>query len=169
MRRAIAFLTLIIPIMIAADIVSSIPVTSVNIYSIYISRIDLMGAAPGNSNGAVISVNVTELGGYACGLDINNFKLDTLKAPFFGQNIAINSVRESAAAHGQPHAPCTYSINIAPAGNRDGQYTWGKGTYILQLNYIKGGRQLAIKTFNFTVLQSLYDSRNSDQLSLNLN
>jgi hypothetical protein len=151
MRRAITFMAFIIPIILAADIVSSIPVTSVNLYSIYINRINLMGAAPGNSNGAVISVNVTELGGYACGLDINNFKLETLKAPYYGQNLAIKSVRESAAVRGRPHAPCLYSIHVAPAGGQKGQYTWGQGTYTLDLAYIKNGRQLTNKTFNFTI------------------
>ena len=110
-----------------------------------------MGAAAGNSKEAVIEVNVTELRGYVCGLDIDNFKLDTLKAPYHGQKVAIYSVRSSAVAIGQPHAPCIYSINVAPASDQGSQYTWGEGTYLLDLDYIKNGRQLANTTFNFTV------------------
>jgi hypothetical protein len=150
MRKAIAILAFIILVMLASDMVNSIPVTSALLYSINISRINPMGAAAGNSKEAVIEVNVTELGGYACGLDINNFRLETLKAPYHGQKIAIYSVRSSAVAIGHPHAPCIYSINVAPAGNQGGQYTWGEGAYNLQLDYIKNGRQLANKTFNFT-------------------
>jgi len=151
MGRAMAFLALIVLVMLAADIVGSIPVTSVNLYSINVNQIDLMGAAPGNSYKAVINVNVTKLEGFVCGLDINDFKLDTLKAPYHGQKIAIYSVRASAAARGQPHAPCIYSMNIAPADNQGGQFTWGNGTYTLQLDYIKDGEQLANTKFNFTV------------------
>jgi len=110
-----------------------------------------MGATPGNSNKAVIEVNVTKLEGFVCGLDINDFKLDTLKAPYYGQKIAIYSVRAAASARGQPHASCIYSMDIAPADNQGGQYLWGNGTYCLQLDYIKDGQQLVNKTFNFTV------------------
>ena len=111
-----------------------------------------MGATPGNSNKAVIAVNVTKLQGYICGLDVNDFKIDTLKALFYNQKVAIYSVRASAASSGQPHSPCTYSMDVAPASNQGGQYTWGKGTYNLQLDYIKDEQQLANKTFNFTVI-----------------
>ena len=110
-----------------------------------------MDSSAGNSKEAVIEANVTQLEGYVCGLDINNFKLNTLKAPYYGQKVAINSVRSSAVAIGHPHAPCYYSIRIAPETNQGGQFTWGKGTYSLKLNYINNGRQLAYQTFKLTV------------------
>ena len=92
MRRAVAFLGLIILVIPGLNIVGSKPVSSSLTYSININQINPTGAAPGNSNKAVIGVSVTQLGDSICGLNEDNFKLDTLKAPFYCQNIVIYSV-----------------------------------------------------------------------------
>ena len=151
MRRTITLPTLIVLAMLATNIVGSIPVTSVFTHSINVNRIDPMGAAPGNANKAAIEISVKQLGDFICGLNVDNFILNTLKTPSYDQNLTIYSVGSSSASRGGGYSACNYSINVAPASDQGRQYTWEDGTYILQLNYIKNGRQLANETFNFTV------------------
>jgi hypothetical protein len=109
-----------------------------------------MGAAPGNSNKVIIDANVIQSGYFVCGLNSGNFILETLKTPPNGHDVVINSVGVSSTSTRGGHS-CNYSINVAPASNQGGQYTWGNGTYNLKLDYIKDEQQLANKTFNFTV------------------
>ena len=110
-----------------------------------------MSATPGNSKEAAIDATVTQSGYFFCGLNAGNFILETLKTPPNGHDVVINSVGVAYTSTKGGHSSCNYSINVAPASNQGGQYTWGNGTYNLQLDYIKDGQQLANKTFNFTV------------------
>ncbi|MDD1751964.1 MAG: hypothetical protein LUQ38_02600 [Methanotrichaceae archaeon] len=157
MRKAIAFLATVVLIMLAMNIVGSKPVSSALTYSIDNNRIAPMGVAPGNSNMMAIDVSVTQLGNSICGLNADNFILDTLKVPSNGQNVAIYSVGASSASRGGSHSSCNYSLNLAPASYQGKQYTWVEGIYTFQLGYVKNGQQLANRTFNFTVKEALSD------------
>ena len=150
-RRAIALLSLVVLAMLALNMVVSKPV-SMPTYSININRINPMGAAPGNSNRLIIDASVIQSGYFVCGLNAGNFILNTLEAPSNGHQFVIYSIGVSSTSIGGYHSSCNYSISVAPASNQGEQYTWGEGTYSLQLDYIKNGRQLANKTFNFTVI-----------------
>ncbi len=158
MRIAIAFLTLTILAMPELNTAEPIPISSVLMYSININRINSMGAAPGNSNEAAIDVTVTQLGDSICGLNADNFRMHTLKAPTYGSDIVICSVGISYASSWGNHASCNCSINMAPTSNQGKQYPWEEGDYTLQLDYINNGGKLASETFNLTVIRNLSDS-----------
>ena len=117
-----------------------------------------MDAAPGNSNEAAIDATVTQLGDFICGLNVGNFRMNTLKAPANGRDIVIYSVGVSSASSGGGHASCNCSINVAPTSNQGMQYPWEEGTYTLQLDYINNGGKLASKIFNLTLMKNLSDS-----------
>jgi len=70
-----------------------------------------------------IDVSVTQLGNPICGLNADNFVLDTLKGPLDGQNVVIYSVGASSAFRGGSHSTCDYSLTLAPASYQGEQYT----------------------------------------------
>lgn len=108
-------------------------------------------AAPGNSNPFNISVNVTQFASAIqsaesiCGLKVSDFKIDTIKTPPMGAQVAIKSVTMVR------NPDCNYLISLVPISNPGKQNTWWNGIYTLQLNYLKDGKQLASCKLNLPI------------------
>ena len=120
-------------------------------YSININRINPKDAAAGNSNNVAIDISIGQFENFLCGLNEDNFIINTLSAPLDGHNASIYSVGASSTSRGGSPS-CNYSINIAPARYQDNQYLWGDGNYTFQIDYVRNGQQLANKTFNLTII-----------------
>ncbi|MDM7933771.1 MAG: hypothetical protein QUS08_00090 [Methanothrix sp.] len=162
-----AFLIVLVLLIFAADTIDAgLPTPGSNIIqpgkyklaspqlfgpSISINAIYPALSAAGNSNRVGVDVSVYQLGNPVCGLNGTNFKLDTLNVPPYGPEVVIHSVGASGAPIGQPAPPCSYIINLVPATYLGKQYTWVAGTYTVRLDYVKGGKELTNKTFNFTI------------------
>jgi len=112
-------------------------------------------AAPGNSEPFNISVNVTQFASAIqssesiCGLKVSDFKIDTIKTPLMGAQVAIKSVTMVR------NPDCNYLISIIPLSNPGKQSTWRNGIYTLQLNYLKDGKQLASCELNLPLDEPL--------------
>lgn len=118
--------------------------TDVVVPTININGIDIGQAAPGNSWPVNITLNVTQMGNDICNLSVSDFKVDTLNVPPGGSAIDIKSV--TLAPHRNfMYGPskCNYWVLLVPGTNSDKQNKWVQGNYTLQLEYVKGGKQLA--------------------------
>ena len=134
--------------------------------SINVDAIDIEQAAPGNSNPVNLTVSVIQsLGGIQtseaiCGLERNNYEIDTLEVPVGGKAARIMGVGPTQASYTNPPAPCGYWISIIPTtdylnpgspSSPAKQNTWVSGTYSLRLRYLNQGNEIASKTFSITI------------------
>jgi hypothetical protein len=167
MKMAKGFLAIIALLILAANLIDAAPIrTPIQLGpvgtlkpvspqllgpSISINAIYPAGSAAGNSNRVGVNASVFQLGNPICGLNYTNFKLETLIVPPYGAAVVIQSVGATVAPIGMPAPPCSYIINLVPTTYQGKQYTWLAGTYTVKLDYIKAGKELTNKTFNFTI------------------
>ncbi|RQW81259.1 MAG: hypothetical protein EHM14_01780 [Methanothrix sp.] len=134
--------------------------------SVNVDSIDIGQAASGNSKPVNLTVSVIQsLGGIQtseaiCGLERNNFEIDTLEAPSGGKAARIMSVSPTYAGYTNPTAPCSYWISIFPTADylNPGypsspakQNNWADGVYTIRLRYMNQGNEFAGKTFSVTI------------------
>lgn len=134
--------------------------------SINVDAIDTVQAAPGNSGPVNLTVSVIQsLGGIQtseaiCGLERNNFEIDTTEMPPGGKAARIMSVSPKQAGYTNPPAPCSYRISIIPTtdylnpgspSSPAKQNTWASGIYSIRLRYLNQGNEIASKTFSITI------------------
>jgi hypothetical protein len=119
--------------------------------SINIISISVGSSSPQNSIPVIVSfdVNVPPNRGGICGLSASNFRLKTLSKPATGPDVVITSITQLDSSR-VPHT-CYYWIRVAPATNHGIQPKWVKGTYNIQLDYIKNLQTAGSKAFSFTV------------------
>ena len=150
MRRLAAFLAYMILVMLVLNIAMPKPVSLSMTYSININRINAEDASAGNSNNVAIDISIGQFGNFLCGLNEDNFIINTLSTPPDGYDAAIYSVGASFTSRGESSS-CNYSINIAPVSFQDKQYPWVKGNYTFQIDFVRNGQQLTNKAFNLTM------------------
>jgi hypothetical protein len=134
--------------------------------SVNVDAIDIGQAASGNSKPVNLTVSVIQsLGGIQtseaiCGLERNNFEIDTLEAPSGGKAARIKSVSPTYASYTNPPGPCSYWISIFPTADylNPGypsspakQNNWVDGVYTIRLRYTNQGNEFAGKTFSVTI------------------
>jgi hypothetical protein len=134
--------------------------------SVNVDAIDIGQAASGNSEPVNLTVSVIQsLGGVQmseaiCGLERNNFEIDTLEVPTGGKAARIMSVGPTYAGYTNPPAPCSYWISIFPTADylNPGspsspakQNNWVNGVYTIRLRYVNQGNEFASKTFSVTI------------------
>lgn len=129
--------------------------------SININSVEMGQAAYGNFMPVNLTISVTQFLSDSkavesvCGLERFDFEVDALEIPLNGKAARIMSVAPI-------YAPCSYLISIIPttdylnsgSPNRPSpakQNTWVNGVYTLSLRYLKGGNEVASKTFSFTI------------------
>jgi hypothetical protein len=124
-----------------------------NTPTIEIILIKVAPALPGNSNPANVGIRVVSGSTKQdiCGLDASNFNLETLTVPPGGPAIVINNIYPTSSVAVNQPVSCNYWLDMVPASYQGIQYTWLTGTYMLKLNYVANGQQLASKMFNFRV------------------
>jgi len=127
-------------------------------------------ASSGNGEPIKLIVNVTKIVKNSqpvediCGLDASNFKIETLTVPPYGATVGIKSVAPAPHPnfmYGQ--SPCNHEISIIPTSYQGKQSTWLNGKYVLKLDYIKGGHQLASREFKFYLNEQMIESFQSFQ------
>lgn len=134
--------------------------------SVNVDAIDLGQAFSGNSKPVNLTVSVIQsLGGIqtseaVCGLERNNFKIDTLEVPVGGKDARIMSVGPTYAIYTNPPGPCSYWISLIPTADylNPGspsspakQNNWASGVYSIRLRYLNQGNEIAGKTFTITI------------------
>lgn len=117
--------------------------------SINISSINPDEAAAGNSNSVNVHFDATRFGFPIFGLRLadKNFELDALKVPPQGPEV-VSKLIGLTISNG---IASNYEIAISPATYQGKQYTWVAGTYTVKLHCINAGKELANKTFSFSV------------------
>ena len=139
---------------------------SSSVPSVNVDAIDIGQAASGNSRPVNLTVSVIQsLGGIQmseaiCGLERNNFEIETLEVPPGGKDVRIMSVGSTYAGYTNPPAPCSYQISIFPTAeylnpgypsSPAKQNNWVNGVYTVRLRYLNQGNEFAGKTFSITI------------------
>jgi hypothetical protein len=141
--QALAIIILIVSVVCAApknpNPGSQVPAPQIGT-SIDVTSVHLRNVMAGNSNPVTADVFVYENGHMAstCGLDISNFKIDTIQMPPGGYSVSLTSMGMVD--------PCGYVPFISPSPNN-----WVKGKYTVKIYYIKAGKEKANKDFSFTI------------------
>jgi hypothetical protein len=114
-----------------------------------VSSINPDEAVAGNSNSVSVHFNVTRFGFPIFGLQLadKNFGLDALKVPPQGPEVVSNLIGLTISNG----IASNYEIAISPATHQGKQYTWVAGTYTVNLHCINAGKELANKTFSFSI------------------
>lgn len=117
--------------------------------SIDISSITPGEAAAGNFQPVDVHFNVTRLGLPLFGLQLDNenLELDTLNAPPNGPEVVSSGIGVEISEG----FPSNYEMSIEPATYQGKQYTWAAGTYKVKLHCINAGKELANRTFSFSI------------------